>query len=186
MHRGAWAARCTSNSVICVTNGSKTCVGAVRALSDPRTADGGTPDDRTSAGGTPGMCASATMALFRCQSSTWFHRRVRLQLGSSAADGRRCSAWPPPSCNLSLHGAHGTADGMRPGPGMPSVALTRDVDACSPRLAFLQVKLCSDKTCSADMTDLKQVRCKRLLARSVLERPGGVASKLPEQRRPSQ
>ena len=35
---------------------------------------------------------------------------------------------------------------MRPDPGMPSVALTRDVDACSPRLAFLQVKLCSDKT----------------------------------------
>ena len=52
----------------------------------------------------------------------------------------------PPSCNLSLHGPHGTADGMRPGPGMLSAPLTRDVDACSPRLAFLQVKLCSDKT----------------------------------------
>ena len=134
-------ASCVSIWYISVTPGSKTCVGAVRALSDPRTAVGGTPDDRASAGRTPDMCASAPVALVRCQSSTWFHRRVRLPVASSAADGRRCSRWPPPSCNLSLHSPHSTADGMRPGPGMPPAALTRDVDACSPRSASLQVMI---------------------------------------------
>ena len=51
----------------------------------------------------------------------------------------------PPTSHLSLHGPDGTADGIRPCPGMLPAPLTSGVDACSRRLASLQVKLCSDK-----------------------------------------
>ena len=77
-------ASCTSSWYICVTPGSKSAVGAVHGLSDPRVRTQSMPCHGTSAGGTQGTCVSAASQLAPSEAAVDGRGRV-LQLS-------RCSS----------------------------------------------------------------------------------------------
>ena len=134
-----------SNSVICVTYGSKTCVGAVRALSAPRRRRRRHRHGLNVERHTQRMWASVPIEFQPCPTTHTATVEAFCRFGAVPPMAGGAPRDTPPTSHLSLHGPHGTADGIRPCSGMLPAPLTSGVDACSRRLSSLQVKLCSGK-----------------------------------------